>query len=152
MAGADESIRRGVSDVEVFDFGATPCTTAPALVDARVAIVTTAGLRTDGRRNWAIGDQSFTVLDAEERDVVLAHASPNFDRSGFAADLDVVYPVERLRELAEWGIIGSVAPKHLSFMGAQTDHTMTTLRLDTGPAAAKLLRDDGVDVVVLTPV
>ena len=48
--------------------------------------------------------------------------------------------------------IGSVASRHLSFMGAQTDHTLTTLRLDTGPAAARLLLDDGVDVVLLTPV
>ena len=37
-------------------------------------------------------------------------------------------------------------------MGAQLDHTLTTIRLDTGPAAARLLRDDGVDVVLLTPV
>ena len=152
MVSADETVRRSVNELEVFDFGSTPCSTAPSLAEARVAIVTTAGLRSDGGRGWAIGDQSFTVLDSADRDVTLAHASPNFDRSGFAADLNVVYPADRLVELAAQGVIGSVASRHLSFMGAQTDHTMTTLRLDTGPAAAKLLRDDGVDVVLLTPV
>jgi hypothetical protein len=37
-------------------------------------------------------------------------------------------------------------------MGAQPDHTLTTLRVDTGPAAARLLLEDDVDVVLLTPV
>jgi D-proline reductase (dithiol) PrdB len=152
MTSADETIRRGVDDLAVFDVDVTPCSSAPPLREARVAIVTTAGLRSDGGRSWAIGDQTFTVLDAADRSVSLAHASPNFDRSGFAADLNVVYPVDRLEELAAQDVIGSVAARHLSFMGAQTDHTMTTLRLDTGPAAAQLLQDDHVDVVVLTPV
>lgn len=114
--------------------------------------MTTAGLRAGGGGTWALGDQSFTVLDGGARDVALQHYSPNFDRSGFAADLNVVYPVDRLSELAADGSIGSVAPRHLSFMGAQPDHTLTTLRLDTGPAAARLLLEDGVDVVLLTPV
>jgi D-proline reductase (dithiol) PrdB len=116
-----------------------------------VAIVTTAGLRTDGARTWADG-QGFVVLDGQDRDLSLAHVSPNFDRAGVAADLNVAYPVDRLGELAADGVIGSVAPRHLAFMGAQVDHTLTTLRLDTGPAAAELLRSDGVDVVLLTPV
>ena len=45
-----------------------------------------------------------------------------------------------------------MASRHLSFMGVQLDHTFTTLRLDTGPAAAKLLIEDEVDVALLTPV
>ena len=135
----------------MFDFGNTPCTRAPRLANARVAIVTTAGLRDDGIGAWHDG-QGFVAIDDAVRDLVLAHVSPNFDRAGVAADLNVVYPVDRLHELAAAGVIGSVAAQHLSFMGAQPDHTLTTLRLDTGPAAARILLDDGVDVVLLTPV
>lgn len=62
-----------------------------------------------------------------------------------------MYPVDRLRELAEQGAIGDVGPRNISFLGAQTD-TMERVRLDTGSAAAEVLRDDGVDVVLLTPV
>ena len=40
---------------------------------------------------------------------------------------------------------------NIAFLGAQ-DETMTTIRLDSGPAAAKLLKEDAVDVVLLTPV
>jgi Glycine/sarcosine/betaine reductase selenoprotein B (GRDB). len=67
-------------------------------------------------------------------------------------DKNVVFPIDRLHELAEEGIIGSVADTHISFMGAQPDHTLETIRLDSGPAAAKLLADDEVDLVLLTPV
>ena len=147
----DAIVRRGADGLEVFDFGTTACTPAPPLSEARVAIVTTAGLRPDGVATWSQG-QGFVVLDGALRSVTLAHSSANFDRTGLASDLNVVYPVDRLAELAERGVIGSVASHHLSFMGAQPDHTLTTLRLDTGPAAAELLKADGVDVVLLTPV
>ena len=86
----------------MFDFGGTPATTAPSLSQARVAIVTTAGLRADGQGTWTLG-QGFVVLDDAERDLTLAHASPNFDRAGVATDLNVVYPVDRLDELAAHG-------------------------------------------------
>jgi hypothetical protein len=88
---------------------------------------TTTGLRSDGK----------------------VHFSPNFDRSGFALDLNVVYPIDRLHELAAREVIGSVVSKHLSFMGAQPDHTLSTIRLDIGPAATHILRDDGVAVISL---
>ena len=54
--------------------------------------------------------------------------------------------------MADEGVIGSVADVHVSFMGAQIDHTLETIRLDTGPAAARALLDDDVDLVLLTPV
>ncbi len=149
--GSDEGVRKGVEGLEVWDFGTTVAAVAPPLAEARVAIVTTAGLRSDGSRLWADG-QGFVAHPSGARDLTLAHVSPNFDRSGITSDLNVAYPADRLDELAARGLIGSVAPRHLSFMGAQPDHTLTTVRLDTGPAAAALLASDGVDVVLLTPV
>jgi D-proline reductase (dithiol) PrdB len=123
------------------------------LSEARVAIVTTAGLRAAGdAKLWQPTDGSFTVLPAGARDVQLSHFSPNFDRAGFAADLNVVYPVDRLEEMAVRGEIGSVANQHLSFMGAQFDATFSTILLDSGPAAAQVLAADSVDVVLLTPI
>jgi D-proline reductase (dithiol) PrdB len=148
---SDAIVRSAVNDLDAFDFGTTVATVAPPLDQARVAIVTTAGLRADGNGSWADG-QGFVSLDAHARDLTLAHFSVNFDRAGLMADLNVAYPADRLEDLARDGVIGSVASRHLSFMGAQTDHTLSTLRLDTGPAAAQRLLDDGVEVVLLTPV
>lgn len=151
--GTDQFIRASVGGIPTPDFGDTPITSAPPLSEAKVAIVTTAGLRPSGdAKLWQTDDGSFTVLPSAARDLQLSHFSPNFDRAGFAADINVVYPVDRLNEMVARGEIGSVAENNLSFMGAQFDGTFSTILLDTGPAAAKMLLDQGVDVVLLTPI
>lgn len=150
---ADASIRSRVSAMPAPAFDDTPATTALPLDQATVAIVTTAGLKTAGEVElWSQSDASFTVIPRTSRDVQLAHFSPNFDRSGFAADINVVYPIDRLEEMAASGSIGAVSDVHLSFMGAQPDATLSTTLLDTEPAAARVLLDAGVDVVLLTPI
>jgi D-proline reductase (dithiol) PrdB len=118
---------------------------------ARVAIVTSAALYAAGDNPFDAADTSYRVIDRERRDLVMGHWSPNFDAVGVKLDLNVVYPIDRLEELAADGVIGSVAPRHISFAGNQPDD-VATIRYDSGPAAAELLRQDGVDVVILTPV
>ncbi len=122
-----------------------------ALATATVAIVTSAALHTTDDEGFTAGDTSYRLIDRTRRDLVLGHWSPNFDHTGVAIDLNVVYPIDRLEELAARGVIGSVAPRHVSFAGNQPDD-VATIRLDSGPAAAAALRQDGVDVVILTPV
>jgi D-proline reductase (dithiol) PrdB len=148
---ADDALRARADQLPIQPFANPVFTVPPPLRDATVAIVTTAGLRAPGQPDFRRQDESFRVLDAKERRLTMGHVSLNFDRSGFSWDLNVVYPIDRLHELAAAGTIGAVAPRMLSFMGALNE-TMATLRLDTGRAAARLLRDDGVDVVLLTGV
>ena len=121
------------------------------LAESRVAIVTSAALYASDEDGFTAGDVGYRLIAGDRRDLVLGHWSPNFDRTGVAIDLNVVYPIDRLEELAARGVIGAVAPRHVSFAGNQPDD-VSTIRLDTGPAAAKALLADGVDVVVLTPV
>lgn len=125
--------------------------TPPPLAQATVAIVTSAALHTPDDERFTAGDASYRFIARERRDLVLGHWSPNFDRAAIAMDLNVVYPIDRLEELAARGVIGAVAPRHVSFAGNQPDD-VATVRLDSGPAAAAALRADGVDVVLLTPV
>lgn len=146
---ADQQTRASAAEMPVLEFPMTAFCAAPSLANARVAIVTTGALVSEGQADWAQGEQTFRVLNRSERAMRMAHWSLNFDRTGFTTDLNVLYPIDRLEELAAEGIIGAVAPSHISFMGALHD-TLSTIRLDTGPAAAKLLRDDGVNVVLLT--
>lgn len=149
--GRDNRMRAAVGQIPAPEIPATGCKVAPPLAKARVAIVTTAGLRPAGDiKLWKGGDQSFTVLPGDARDFQLSHTSPNFDRVGVAADLNVVYPVDRLHDLVAEGHIGSVATNHAAFMGANFD--VSTIQSDSGPAVAKMLLDDGVDIVLLTPV
>lgn len=123
----------------------------PDLSDATVAIVTSAALHASDDDGFTAGDTGYRLIDRERRDLVLGHWSPNFDRTAVTMDLNVVYPIDRLDELAERGVIGRVAPRHVSFAGNQPDD-VSTIRLDTGPAAAAELRADGVDVAIFTPV
>lgn len=147
----DDRIRADVSKMPVVEFEHPAFVTPPKLSEATVAIVTTAGLRQSGDPSWTPGDPNYRVFETDAEDIRLGHLSPNFDRSGFAADINVAYPIDRLREMAEEGVIGGVGPRHVSFMGAQAGG-MNTIRKDTAPAVAKLFKEDGVDVVLLTPV
>jgi D-proline reductase (dithiol) PrdB len=147
---ADGPMLEYLRTVSVPEMGPTPFVLPKPLRDAQVAIVTTAGLQVAGEEGFGWFDSSFRVLPNDRRDVVMSHHSQNFDRAGGIADLNVVYPVDRLAELVADGIIGAVAPTHISFMGAQRE--LTTLIHDTGRQAAAHLRAQGTDVALLTPV
>ena len=128
----------------------TAFVTPPPLTEARVALVTSASLHHEDDADFAPTDAGYRVLHRDRRDLVVGHWSPNFDASGVAADLNVVFPIDRLQELEEQGVIGSVSDVHLAYAGNQFD--LSAIRMDGGPAGAKLLRSHEVDVVLLTPV
>ena len=125
------------------------------LHQARVALVTSAGLHRRGEppfiSNHHEPDYSYRRLPANTPagDILQSHASAGFDRSGIQRDLNTTYPVDRLRELLERGAIGSLAESYYSFMGAL--RKVDRLEQETAPAVAELLRQDGVEVVLLTP-
>lgn len=115
----------------------------------KVAIVSTAGLCHRGDAPFSFGGSDYRVIDREDpRDLVMSHISTNFDRSGFAQDLNVVFPLQRLDELVEDGVIGSVSRWHYSFMGA-TDPVQMAPAVS---AMADAMMRDEVDVVLLVPV
>ncbi len=148
---ADAGLRATIANLPVPEFAQTAFTTPKPLSDSTVAIVTSAALHVANEDRFVAGDTSYRVIDRSQRHLVLGHWSPNFDRTGITLDLNVVYPIDRLEELAAEGTIGAVAPRHYSFAGNQPDD-VATIRLDSGPAAAAALLADGVDVVILTPV
>jgi D-proline reductase (dithiol) PrdB len=79
----------------------------------------------------------------------MSHSSVNFDRSGFADDVNLVFPIDRFRELEQRGQIGSLGDVHYSFMGA--GHTPDAYEHGAEQVAG-LLKKDKVDAVFLTPV
>jgi len=131
-------------------------TLARPLPEARVGLVTTAGLVPPGARPFDLGmrggDPSFRVIPRGTPPGALAvhHRSDAFDRTALAQDLAVVFPLDVLERFAAEGRIGTVAPRQLSFMGSIT----APLRLmrEEGPRAAELFRADKVDLALLVPV
>ncbi len=125
------------------------------LSESTVAIVTTAGLHLRDDKPFNSdhpgGESTYRVLpsDANVADIVQSHFSIGFDRTAIYRDINVTYPIDRLQELAERGVIGSVAPNNYSFMGALRDCTVVAEQ--TGPEVAQRLKDEGVDLVLLTP-
>ncbi len=151
MSG-DAAMRAYAATLPVPEFETTAFTALDKpLSECRVAIVTSAALHRPDDDPFTQGDTGFRAFDRGDRDLVLGHWSPNFDRTGFQLDVNVVYPIDRLEELAADGVIGEVGPRHFAFAGNQPD-TVSELRLDTGPACAAELTADEIDVVLLTPV
>lgn len=150
MSG-DAPMRSFAANLPAPEFADTAFVTPVPLAEAKVAIVTSAALHRANDEAFGQDDASYRVIPRDARDLVLGHWSPNFDRAGFTADLNVVFPIDRLEELADRGLIGSVADQHYSFAGNQPDDVATIIH-DSGPAAAAALKADGVDVVLLTPV
>ncbi|MFL2526859.1 MAG: glycine/sarcosine/betaine reductase selenoprotein B family protein [Candidatus Azotimanducaceae bacterium] len=146
----DAMIKKGASTAEC------PKPENPAFVipkplsDSKVAIVTSASLHHEDDDDFAPSDTGYRVLEKDRRDIVVGHWSPNFDASGVSADLNVVFPIDRLQELENQGVIGSVSEVHIAVAGNQFD--LSGIRLDGGPSAAALLNKHEVDVVLLTPV
>ena len=97
------------------------------------------------------GDPSWRQIPAatELAALVESHRSEAFDHSGIAADRNLALPLDRLRELAAAGRIGTVAKHHASFMGSLT--VVGRFLRDTAPAIARFLVADGVDIVLLVP-
>lgn len=131
------------------DFPPVELVGAPPLAEATVAIVTTAALAHPGEP-WEDQTHEYRLFDRAEEGLLMAHNSTNLDRSGFALDRNVVYPIDRLTEMEQEGVLGRVAPRHASFIGSTFE--LSTFLLDTGPRLGAELRRDGVQVAILTPV
>ena len=139
-----------LAELECPDFETRPWMTGPALSRRRVAIVSSAGLVVRGENPFRGRDPDYRVIPAETKpdELLISHISINFDRTGFHEDWNVVFPLDRLGELAAEGAIGSVAQTHYSFMGATDPVQME-------PNARELagrLKQATVDAVILPPV
>ena len=139
-----------LAEIECPDFTTTPWVVGKPLAERRVAIVSSAGLTVRGDRVFRGRDPDYRAIPSTTtaNDLLCSHISINFDRTGLQEDCNVAFPIDRLRELAAEGTIGSMADTHYSFMGA-------TDPLQMEPHARELagrLKQDKDDSVLLAPV
>jgi len=145
-----ESMRSHLATLPCPTFNVKPWAKGPALDQRRVAIISTAGLhrRNDRPFEGMTGDYRVISGDCTAKDLVMTHISTNFDRTGFQQDWNIAFPLDRLRELAADGVVGSVADYHYSFMGATPPEEMES----AARSLAALLKGDQVDAALLVPV
>lgn len=131
-------------------FDTTPFVGGPPLSQRRVAILSSAALIRRGEQPFAFGSGECRFIPGgiAPGDLLLSHVSINFDRAGWQRDANVVFPIDRLRELAALSEIGGVADTHYSVMGS-TDPTAMDEAVDQIEGQ---LRQERIDSVLLTPV
>ena len=150
MTDLPPTTQTGMANLECPTFETSPFVSGPPLGKRRVAVVSSAGLLRRGEPPFVSGDTNYRVIPAETPadQILMSHASVNFDRTAFQRDINVVFPIERLRAMATAGAIGSVASTHYSFMGASDPRGMEANVREV----AGRLKSDRVDAVLLTPV
>ncbi len=126
------------------------------LAECRLAVVSSAGfvLRDQQPFDESVrgGDVTFRGIPngSDVSDLVDTHRSESFDHTGLSRDPNVAFPLDRVREVADSGRVGSLARSHLSFMGSIT--APGRLVRETAPEVANSLVQDSVDVALLVPV
>ena len=123
------------------------------LARATVAIITAGGVHKREQEPFNIadelGDLGYRVIepDVDVSELMVTHH--HYDHTDADRDINVVFPLETLRELKAEGFIADLARKHIGYMG----YTMQLKAMYEGTApqiANEIDRGSRADVVVLT--
>lgn len=133
-----------------------PITPAPVwtpvdkeLKDMTIALVTAAGVheKSDKRFNLA-GDFSYREVRDTTKSSQLMVSHGGYDNADVNKDINSMFPIDRLHELAQEGFIKAIAPIHIGFMGGGGNQEK--FEKETGPAIAQALKEEEVDAVLMT--
>ena len=120
---------------------------------ATIALVTAGGVHLKSQAGFNIadelGDLTFRVIGADTpaSDLMVTHH--HYNHRDADQDINVVFPLDPLRELAAAGFIGKVAPEHVGFMGYTMQ--LKAMYAQTAPQIAEHIdRQARADAVILT--
>ena len=125
------------------------------VAESVIALVTTAGVHLKSQEPFDMedpdGDPSFRRIptDTPRADLTITHKY--YDHSAADRDINVVLPLDRMRELLTEKRIGGIASVAHGFMGHIDGPHLKTLMEKTAPEVARHLIKDRVDAVVITP-
>ncbi|MBI5641867.1 MAG: hypothetical protein HY954_00165 [Deltaproteobacteria bacterium] len=122
---------------------------------SKVALVTTAGVHLKDQKpfnmNDPMGDATFREIPSDTPRERYTITHDYYDHADADRDLNIVFPIDRIREMADRGEIGSIALSNYGFMGHIDGPYIDTLIKKTAPEVARKIKNEGVDVVLLTP-
>jgi D-proline reductase (dithiol) PrdB len=120
-----------------------------ALKDCKVGFATAGGIHIKTQTPFhTAGDFTFREIPIDTPSSQLMVTHGGFDNSDINKDVNAMLPIDRLHELQKEGFIGSLSPVLIGFMGGGGN--VEKFRNETGPAIAKIFKDAGVDIVLLT--
>jgi D-proline reductase (dithiol) PrdB len=124
------------------------------LGETNVALVTSAGITQLGQPPMdgpnIEGDYTIRLLDIDAPTSDLRIWHTHFDLGPALEDINVVYPIDLLKELAADGTIGGVANPAVSFMGYFTN--VFRIRDEVAPAVVDAVLKSGAEAALLVPV
>jgi len=119
------------------------------LKDAIIGLVSSAGVHLKSGAAFNVeGDTSFRILphDVKTEELMVTH--DHYDHTDADKDINCVFPIDILRELAEEGFIKGTGNKHIGFMGFSM--RLKDMYEITAPAIAKEVERSNIDAVLLT--
>lgn len=123
------------------------------LARSTIGIVTAGGVHLRGQEPFNIadelGDLGYRVIpdDVDSKQLMVTHH--HYDHSDADHDINVVFPIDVLRDLQVSGFINGIARKHVGYMG----YTMQLKAMYEGTAreiANEIDKGSRADAVVLT--
>ena len=128
---------------------------AKPLNQSKLALISSSGVYLSGQPPFDLafrgGDFSFRELPntLDVRTLQISQRSSDFDQTGAREDGNLVFPLDRFRELVARRTIAELNHRHFSFMGSIS--APGRLLTDSAPKVAEMLREDGVDAAFLVP-
>jgi D-proline reductase (dithiol) PrdB len=123
------------------------------LSECSVALVSTSGVHRKDQEPFNTfaheGDSTYREIpsDTPQEELMVTHS--HYNHRDADRDINCLFPVDRIKELAAEGFIGEVAPMHYGLMGFVPNGQIVVET--TGPQLAHLLHEQGVDIVLFSP-
>ena len=123
------------------------------LSESKLTFVSTAGVQPKNTMPFdtvhPIGDYTFRRVPSDSKQADLEIHQLKYPTFGAEKDLNVIFPIERLRELVDEKFIGSLTENFYSFIG----YNMDAERLENTLAEdiAEAVKAENTDVVLLSP-
>jgi len=134
----------------------TPITPPPVwapltkpLSECKVGLASACGVHMKTQTPYKLaGDRTWKEIprDIQPEELMITHGG--YDHTDVNRDINSMWPYQRLQELVEAGFIKEFCDPNAGFMGGGGD--IETFRTVIGPEVAKMFKEQGADIVLLT--
>lgn len=125
------------------------------LKKCKIALLTTAGVHLKSQSPFNMndpdGDPTYReiLLNTPNSELMITH--DYYDHKDADKDINIVFPIDRLKEMQAAGEIREIAEINYGFMGHIDEQHLKILINVIAPEIAKRLKKNNIDAAILTP-